>query len=58
MPETFVISKDGRIAYKQIGPLSVEILEKKIIPLIQKLKDSRRRRSERRRVTQLASNLV
>ena len=34
VPETFVITKDGRIAYKQIGPLSVEVLEKKIIPLI------------------------
>jgi cytochrome c biogenesis protein CcmG/thiol:disulfide interchange protein DsbE len=39
VPETFVIGKDGRIAYKQIGPLSVEILEKKIIPLIQTLKE-------------------
>src|SRR3972149_9106666 len=38
VPETFVISKDGTIAYKHIGPLSVEVLEKKIIPLIQKLK--------------------
>jgi cytochrome c biogenesis protein CcmG/thiol:disulfide interchange protein DsbE len=39
VPETFVIGTDGRIAYKQIGPLSVEILEKKIIPLIQTLKE-------------------
>jgi cytochrome c biogenesis protein CcmG/thiol:disulfide interchange protein DsbE len=39
VPETFVISKDGRIAYKHIGPLSAEILEKKIIPLIQSLKE-------------------
>mgnify|MGYP001606283736 FL=1 len=38
VPETFVITKDGDIAYKHIGPLSVEILEKTIIPLIQKLK--------------------
>jgi cytochrome c biogenesis protein CcmG/thiol:disulfide interchange protein DsbE len=38
VPETFVISKDGRIAYKHIGPLSVEVLEKKIIPLIETLK--------------------
>ena len=37
VPETFVITKDGRIAYKQIGPLSVEVLEKKIIPLIETL---------------------
>lgn len=38
VPETFVISKDGRVEYKHIGPLSVETLEKKIIPLIQTLK--------------------
>jgi cytochrome c biogenesis protein CcmG/thiol:disulfide interchange protein DsbE len=38
VPETFVISKDGRIAYKHIGPLSVEVLEKKIIPLVETLK--------------------
>lgn len=38
VPETFVISKDGRIAYKHIGPLSVEVLEKKIIPFIETLK--------------------
>jgi cytochrome c biogenesis protein CcmG/thiol:disulfide interchange protein DsbE len=37
VPETFVISKDGRIAFKQIGPLSPEILEQKIIPLIRDL---------------------
>ncbi len=39
VPETFVITKDGTIAYKHIGPLSVEVLEKKIIPLIQRLKE-------------------
>ena len=38
VPETFVVGKDGRIAYKQIGPLSAEVLEKTIIPLIEKLK--------------------
>ena len=39
VPETFVVSKEGRIAYKHIGPLSPEILEKKIIPLIQTLNE-------------------
>jgi cytochrome c biogenesis protein CcmG/thiol:disulfide interchange protein DsbE len=37
VPETFVISRDGRIAYKQIGPLSQEVLENEIIPLIRRL---------------------
>lgn len=39
VPETFVVSKEGRIAYKHIGPLSAEVLEKKIISLIQTLKE-------------------
>lgn len=37
VPETFVISKDGRVAYKQIGPLNSEILAGVIIPLIRRL---------------------
>ena len=37
VPETFVITKDGRIAYKHIGPLTVKALEKKILPLVQRL---------------------
>jgi len=37
VPETFVITKDGRIAYKQIGPLSSESLEGKILPLVKRL---------------------
>ena len=37
VPETFVITRDGRIAYKQIGPLSHEVLESEIIPLIRRL---------------------
>jgi hypothetical protein len=32
-----VISRDGRIAYKQVGPLSQEVLENEIIPLIRRL---------------------
>jgi len=38
VPETFVVGKDGRIAHKHIGPLSADVLEKTIIPLIEKLK--------------------
>ena len=37
VPETFVITKDGRIAYKQIGPLSPEVLQNTILPLIRRL---------------------
>jgi cytochrome c biogenesis protein CcmG/thiol:disulfide interchange protein DsbE len=38
VPETFVITKDGRIAYKHIGPLTPDALEKTIRPLIERLR--------------------
>jgi len=37
VPETFVIDKQGVIRYKQIGPITPEALEKKILPLLKKL---------------------
>jgi cytochrome c biogenesis protein CcmG/thiol:disulfide interchange protein DsbE len=37
VPETFVIDKQGVIRYKQIGPITPEALEKKILPLLRKL---------------------
>jgi cytochrome c biogenesis protein CcmG/thiol:disulfide interchange protein DsbE len=37
VPETFVIDKQGVIRYKNIGPVTPEILEAKILPLIRKL---------------------
>jgi cytochrome c biogenesis protein CcmG/thiol:disulfide interchange protein DsbE len=37
VPETFVITKDGRIAYKQIGAVTLKVLDEKILPLIRKL---------------------
>jgi cytochrome c biogenesis protein CcmG/thiol:disulfide interchange protein DsbE len=37
VPETFVIDKQGVIRYKQIGPITPEALEKKIMPLVRKL---------------------
>lgn len=38
VPETFVIGKDGRIAYKHIGPLTQDVLDQKILPLIVRLR--------------------
>ena len=38
VPETFVITKDGRIAYKHIGPLTPIILHDTILPLIRRLR--------------------
>jgi cytochrome c biogenesis protein CcmG, thiol:disulfide interchange protein DsbE len=36
-PETFVIDKLGIIRYKQIGPITPEVLEKTILPLLKSL---------------------
>lgn len=37
VPETFVVDKQGVIRYKQIGPLSLEALQQKILPLVREL---------------------
>lgn len=37
VPETFVIDRHGVIRYKQIGPLTAEILASKILPLVREL---------------------
>ena len=37
VPETFVIDKKGVIRFKQIGPLTVEAIEGKILPLLKEL---------------------
>ena len=37
VPETFVIDREGRIAYKHIGALTPEALRNKIIPLIEEI---------------------
>jgi len=37
VPETFVVDKQGTIRYKQIGPLTPEVIEKKIVPLLKDL---------------------
>jgi cytochrome c biogenesis protein CcmG/thiol:disulfide interchange protein DsbE len=38
VPETFVVSADGRIAYKYIGAVTQEALEKTILPLVERLR--------------------
>jgi cytochrome c biogenesis protein CcmG/thiol:disulfide interchange protein DsbE len=37
VPETYVIDKQGVIRYKRIGPVTPDILQKKIIPLVHEL---------------------
>ena len=37
VPETYVIDKRGVIRYKQIGPVTPEVLQRKILPLLAQL---------------------
>jgi cytochrome c biogenesis protein CcmG/thiol:disulfide interchange protein DsbE len=37
VPETYVIDKSGVIQYKQIGPVTIDVLEKTILPLVKEL---------------------
>ena len=41
VPETFVVDRRGRIAFKQIGPITAKALRQKILPLIARLRASR-----------------
>ena len=38
VPETFVIDREGRIAYKHIGAVTPKIFDEKLLPLIRKLR--------------------
>ena len=40
VPESYVIDKQGTIRYKHTGPISMEALQKTILPLVQELKKS------------------
>ena len=37
VPETYVVDRDGHIAYKAIGPLNADIFERTIKPVLQRL---------------------
>lgn len=39
VPETFVVTKDGRIAYKHIGALTPQFLTGTLLPLVRRLRD-------------------
>jgi cytochrome c biogenesis protein CcmG/thiol:disulfide interchange protein DsbE len=38
VPETYVIDRNGIIRYKRIGPVTVQILQEKILPLVKQLR--------------------
>jgi cytochrome c biogenesis protein CcmG, thiol:disulfide interchange protein DsbE len=37
IPETFVVDAEGRIAFKRIGPITPEVLDQRILPLVREL---------------------
>lgn len=39
VPETYVIDQAGTVRYKQVGPISADILQTEILPLIERLKN-------------------
>ncbi len=43
VPETFVVGADGIIAYKHIGPLTPEALDRTILPLVARLREQARK---------------
>ncbi len=40
VPETFVIDRQGHIAFKQVGPITPQILATTILPLVARLRAS------------------
>jgi cytochrome c biogenesis protein CcmG/thiol:disulfide interchange protein DsbE len=40
VPETFVIDRNGNVRYKHIGPVTSEVLETKLLPLVRELQRS------------------
>ena len=41
VPETYVIDKAGTIRFKQIGPVTAEVLNERIVPLLRELQEQR-----------------
>jgi cytochrome c biogenesis protein CcmG/thiol:disulfide interchange protein DsbE len=37
VPETYLIDREGNVAFKVVGPLSPEVLESQVLPLAAKL---------------------
>ena len=37
VPETYVIDREGTIRFKQIGPVTPQVLQERILPLVRKL---------------------
>jgi cytochrome c biogenesis protein CcmG/thiol:disulfide interchange protein DsbE len=38
VPETFLVDREGRIVFKQIGPVTPQLVKEKLLPLIERLR--------------------
>ena len=38
VPETFLVDREGRIVFKQIGPVTPQLVKEKLLPLIEQLR--------------------
>jgi cytochrome c biogenesis protein CcmG/thiol:disulfide interchange protein DsbE len=38
MPETFIVDKEGRIAFKHVGPLTPDAIQRNVLPTLAKLR--------------------
>ncbi|MFM8800560.1 MAG: DsbE family thiol:disulfide interchange protein, partial [Tagaea sp.] len=38
VPETFVVDRTGTIRFKHVGPITPEILDRQILPLVERLR--------------------
>jgi cytochrome c biogenesis protein CcmG, thiol:disulfide interchange protein DsbE len=38
VPETFIVDRDGKIAFKQVGPVTPEVYAQTIAPLLERLR--------------------
>ena len=39
VPETFLVTKDGRVAYKHVGAVTPQVLDETLLPLIRRLQE-------------------
>jgi cytochrome c biogenesis protein CcmG/thiol:disulfide interchange protein DsbE len=57
VPQTFVIDRDGRIAYAHLGPLTQTIVDEKLRPIVLKLRGTAGRNGDARSSSAFAMNV-
>ena len=41
VPETYLVDKEGKVRYRHVGPLTERVLEEKLMPIIQLLRNNK-----------------